>query len=79
MPLTTWAGSHTFRGGPLVRPTSVAEVARVVADASHVRAIGSRHSFHDLADGPARSSRWTGCRCRWRSGTTTVRARSGRP
>lgn len=52
MTLTTWAGSHTFRGGPLVRPTSVEEVARVVAGARHVRAVGSRHSFHDLADGP---------------------------
>ena len=52
MTLTTWAASHTFRGGPLVRPTSVEEVARVVAQAQHVRAIGSRHSFHDLADGP---------------------------
>lgn len=26
MTLTTWAGSHTFRGGPLLRPTSVEEV-----------------------------------------------------
>ncbi len=50
--LTTWAGSHTFRGGPLVHPTSVAEVAELVAGAEHVRAIGSRHSFHDLADSP---------------------------
>jgi hypothetical protein len=50
--LTTWAGSHTFRGGPLVHPTSVDEVAEVVAGARHVRAIGSRHSFHDLADSP---------------------------
>ncbi|TFH70507.1 FAD-binding protein [Cellulomonas sp. HD19AZ1] len=50
--LTTWAGSHTFRGGPLVHPTSVTEVAELVAGAQHVRAIGSRHSFHDLADSP---------------------------
>jgi len=50
--LTTWAGSHTFRGGPVVRPTSVEEVAEVVAAARHVRALGSRHSFHDLADSP---------------------------
>ena len=56
MTLTTWAGSHTFSGGPLLRPTSVEEVADVVAAVSrtrgHVRALGSRHSFHDLADGP---------------------------
>ncbi|MCM0640746.1 FAD-binding protein [Cellulomonas wangsupingiae] len=50
--LTTWAGSHTFRGGPVVRPTTVDEVAQVVAGARHVRALGSRHSFHDLADSP---------------------------
>ncbi|ADG73838.1 FAD linked oxidase domain protein [Cellulomonas flavigena DSM 20109] len=50
--LTTWAGSHTFRGGPVVRPRTVEEVADVVAGARHVRALGSRHSFHDLADSP---------------------------
>ena len=50
--LTNWAGSHTFAGGPVVRPTSVEEVADVVAGARHVRALGSRHSFHDLADSP---------------------------
>ncbi len=50
--LTTWAGSHTFHGGPVLHPTSVAEVADVVAGARHVRALGSRHSFHDLADSP---------------------------
>ncbi|GIG38622.1 FAD-binding protein [Cellulomonas phragmiteti] len=50
--LTTWAGSHTFRGGPVVHPETVDEVAAVVAAARHVRALGSRHSFHDLADSP---------------------------
>ncbi|UZN04341.1 FAD-binding protein [Cellulomonas sp. S1-8] len=50
--LMTWAGSHTFRGGPVVHPETVDEVADVVAGARHVRALGSRHSFHDLADGP---------------------------
>ena len=50
--LTTWAGSHTFRGGPVVHPETVDEVADLVAGARHVRALGSRHSFHDLADGP---------------------------
>ncbi|GAA4626227.1 FAD-binding protein [Cellulomonas oligotrophica] len=50
--LTTWAGSHTFTGGPVVHPRTVAEVAQVVAGARHVRALGSRHSFSDLADSP---------------------------
>jgi len=54
MTLTTWAGSHTFKGGPLLHPTTVDEVADVVAAATRtggcVRAVGSRHSFHDLAD-----------------------------
>jgi len=50
--LTTWAGSHTFRGGPVVHPTSVEEVSEIVAGARHVRALGSRHSFHDVADSP---------------------------
>ena len=49
---TNWAGSHGYRASELVSPTSVAEVQEIVARSPRVRALGSRHSFTDLADTP---------------------------
>ena len=49
-PGTTWAGSHTFGAERLVRPSSVEEVQDLVAGCERVRALGSRHSFTDIAD-----------------------------
>lgn len=46
----TWAGTHTFGASRLHRPTSVEEVSRLVADSARIRALGTRHSFNDLAD-----------------------------
>jgi len=50
----TWAGTHTFRAPRLVIATSVDEAVATVRDAASrnekVRALGTRHSFHDLAD-----------------------------
>ena len=47
---TNWAGNHTYRAGRLHRPSSVEEVQDLVAGAPHVRVVGSRHSFNDMAD-----------------------------
>ena len=47
---TNWAGNHSYRAARLVRPASVDELRDVVAGSSAVRALGSRHSFTDLAD-----------------------------
>jgi xylitol oxidase len=44
-----WAGNLTYTGR-VVTPASVAEVQEVVAGAGRVRALGSRHSFNDIAD-----------------------------
>jgi xylitol oxidase len=50
----TWAGTHTFAAPRLVVARSVEEAADAVRAAAvraqHVRALGTRHSFHDLAD-----------------------------
>jgi xylitol oxidase len=45
-----WAHSHRLAGTGLVRPASIEELAETVASATHVRALGSRHSFTDIAD-----------------------------
>ncbi len=44
-----WAGNLTY-AGTVVRPASIAEVQEVVAGNARVRALGSRHSFNDVAD-----------------------------
>lgn len=47
---TTWAGTHAFAAPVLVEAETVDEVRRVVAAGGPVRALGTRHSFNDLAD-----------------------------
>ncbi len=44
-----WAGNHTYRGRVL-RPRSVDELRALVAREPRVRALGTRHSFTDIAD-----------------------------
>ena len=47
---TNWAGNYRYGAAALVRPGSVEELCELVAGASAVRALGSRHSFSDLPD-----------------------------
>jgi alditol oxidase len=49
-PLTNWAGNLTFGAGTVHRPTTVEAVQEVVAGSSRIRALGTRHSFSDVAD-----------------------------
>jgi xylitol oxidase len=47
----TWAGTHSFAATQLVTATSVEQVQDAVRGRlGRVRALGTRHSFHDLAD-----------------------------
>jgi xylitol oxidase len=47
---TNWAVSHTYSGVSVHRPTDAAEVRELVLRGGRVRALGTRHSFTDLAD-----------------------------
>ena len=47
---STWAGTHEFGAPTFVDATSVEQVQHLVASARHVRALGTRHSFNDIAD-----------------------------
>jgi xylitol oxidase len=47
---STWARTHDFQAPTLVEARSIDEVREVVAVGGPVRALGTRHSFHDLAD-----------------------------
>jgi xylitol oxidase len=50
IPERNWAGNLTYRAAHLHRPRSVAEVQEIVAGSPHVKALGSRHCFNDIAD-----------------------------
>ncbi|MFG1942501.1 FAD-binding protein [Nonomuraea sp. NPDC048826] len=52
MTLTNWAGNTPFTASRLHRPTSLDELRRLVSAARRVRALGSGHSFNDVADSP---------------------------
>lgn len=45
-----WAGNYGYQAAKMFHPASVAELQEVVAGAGKVRALGSRHSFNDIAD-----------------------------
>lgn len=47
---TNWAGNHTYRATQIVEPATVEEVQELVGRHDRVRALGSRHSFTDVAD-----------------------------
>lgn len=50
MALTNWAGNVDFQHERLHRPSSVEELRTLVADAQHIRALGTGHSFNRIAD-----------------------------
>jgi alditol oxidase len=50
--LYNWAKSVTFQAEVLQRPASVDELRDLVARSAKVRALGSAHSFNDIADTP---------------------------
>jgi xylitol oxidase len=45
-----WAGNYTYRAEKLHRPTTIEQVQEIVARAASVHALGSRHSFNNIAD-----------------------------
>lgn len=47
-----WAGNYEYRAERIARPETVEELRELVVGAPAVRALGSRHSFNDLADTP---------------------------
>src|SRR5579863_2336446 len=45
-----WASNYTYRAKKLHRPTTLEQVQQIVANATSVHVLGSRHSFNDIAD-----------------------------
>lgn len=50
MSQANWAGNYTYRANRLHRPSRLEQVQEIVANASRVRVLGSRHSFTGIAD-----------------------------
>ena len=49
-PITNWAGNVVFAASTLERPSSLDELAEVVARSGRVHVVGTGHSFNDVAD-----------------------------
>jgi xylitol oxidase len=47
---TNWAGNYTYRAAHLHRPATVEQIQRLVINGEKVKALGSRHSFNEIAD-----------------------------
>ena len=63
--LTNWAGNVRYSAARLVTPKSVDELRRIVSGSSRLRAIGSAHSFDDIADTPGELVSVAGLPDRW--------------
>jgi xylitol oxidase len=51
--LRNWSGTYQFTAREVITARTVGEVQRTVAGGGRVRALGTRHSFNDLADNGA--------------------------
>lgn len=47
-----WSGTYVYGASRIIQPTSIDELQEVVAREPKVRALGTRHSFNEVADGP---------------------------
>lgn len=47
---TNWAGSYTYRAVHIHRPKAIKQIQTLVARSSKLKALGTRHSFNDIAD-----------------------------
>ena len=49
---SNWAGNYQYRAQHVHMPRSLEEVQDLVGAAQRIKAVGSRHSFNDIADSP---------------------------
>jgi len=47
-----WAGNYTYRAAQIHQPESVEQIQELVHDHARLKALGTRHSFNDIADSP---------------------------
>jgi xylitol oxidase len=74
---SNWAGSHEYAAARIHEPDSVERLQEVVAAARQVRALGTRHSFTDVADTPGDLVSTLGLPATVEIGDDTVRVAAG--
>ncbi|HSL29133.1 MAG TPA: FAD-binding protein [Anaerolineales bacterium] len=47
-----WAGNYTYRAARIHRPETVEQIQELVVHSHKLKALGTRHSFNDIADSP---------------------------
>lgn len=52
-PHTNWGGNYTFHAPHLHHPTTPADIRHLLRTRPHLKALGSKHSFNDIADSPS--------------------------
>src|SRR6476659_1982996 len=50
MAVLNWAGSYAYRASAIHEPETVEQLQELIAAAPSIRALGSRHTFSDIAD-----------------------------
>jgi len=50
IPRENWAGNYRYSTSKVFQPSSLSETQDAVRSVSHVRALGTRHCFNDIAD-----------------------------
>src|SRR5215208_7647969 len=50
--LSNWAGNYTYRAAQFLQPETVEQIQELVARSDKLKALGTRHSFNDIADSP---------------------------
>ncbi|HJS19846.1 MAG TPA: FAD-dependent oxidoreductase, partial [Anaerolineales bacterium] len=49
---SNWADNYIYRAAQIPRPETVEQIQELVARGDKVKALGTRHSFNDIADSP---------------------------
>ena len=49
---TNWAGNYTYQADRLHQPETIEQIQEIVSNSHKLKALGSRHSFNDIADSP---------------------------
>jgi xylitol oxidase len=50
--LSNWAGNYTYRASQFHQPETVDQIQELVIRSNKLKALGTRHSFNDIADSP---------------------------
>ena len=49
---SNWAGNYIYRAAQIYQPETVGQIQELVTHSDKVKALGTRHSFNDIADSP---------------------------